>query len=68
MFPFRYNGVSYNTCTLHQADNNKPWCSTLVDENKNHVPGGGHYGDCGPKCPTDPTGKNNLRPVYTIEK
>ena len=52
IFPFRYNGVSYNTCTLDSADEeNKPWCSTLVDENNNHVPGGGHYGDCGPKCP-----------------
>ena len=63
MFPFRYNGVSYNTCTLQQADDNKPWCSTLVDDNNNHVSGGGHYGDCGPKCPLpdptlpDPTGK-----------
>merc|ERR1712241_1157547 len=51
IFPFRYNGVSYNTCTLVSADENKPWCSTLVDENNNHVPGGGHYGECGPKCP-----------------
>ena len=56
MFPFIFNGVSYNTCTLKQADDNKPWCSTLVDDNNNHVPGGGHYGDCGPKCPM-PTGK-----------
>ena len=51
IFPFRFNGVSYNTCTLDSAEENKPWCSTLVDENNNHVPGGGHYGDCGPKCP-----------------
>ena len=51
IFPFRYNGVTYNTCTLVSSDENKPWCSTLVDENNNHVPGGGHYGDCGPKCP-----------------
>ena len=58
MFPFRYNGVSYNTCTLQEADDNKPWCSTLVDDNNNHVPGGGHYGNCGRKCPMpDRTGK-----------
>ena len=51
-FPFRYNGVSYSTCTLVAADEeNKAWCSTLVDEEGNHVSGGGHYGDCGPKCP-----------------
>ena len=51
-FPFRYNGVSYSTCTLDAADDpSVPWCSTLVDDNGNHVSGGGHYGDCGPKCP-----------------
>ena len=50
-FPFHYQNVTYNTCTMRQADDNKPWCSTLVDDNNNHVPGGGHYGDCGPKCP-----------------
>ena len=51
IFPFRFKSVSYNTCTLDSAEENKPWCSTLVDDNNNHVPGGGHYGDCGPKCP-----------------
>ena len=58
MFPFRFDNVSYNTCTLKQADDNKPWCSTLVDDNNNHVPGGGHYGDCGPKCPMPDTTGN----------
>ena len=50
-FPFRYNGVTYDKCTYDSADGNIPWCSTLVDDNQNHVPGGGHYGDCGPNCP-----------------
>ena len=58
MFPFRYNGTSYNTCTLDSAEENERWCSTLVDDNNNHVPGGGHYGDCGPKCPLP--GKSTL--------
>ena len=57
VFPFRYNSVTYNTCTLASADEDKPWCSTLVDDNNNHVSGGGHYGDCGPKCPMPTTGK-----------
>ena len=50
-FPFIFNGITYNTCTYDSADGNIPWCSTLVDDNQNHVPGGGHYGDCGPNCP-----------------
>ena len=52
VFPFRYNGISYHRCTLEQADEQGvAWCSTLVDENGNHVSGGGHYGNCGPNCP-----------------
>ena len=50
-FPFIFNGVTYDKCTYDSADGNIPWCSTLVDDNQNHVPGGGHYGDCGPNCP-----------------
>ena len=52
VFPFRFNGESYHRCTLDQADEpGAAWCSTLVDENGNHVSGGGHYGNCGPNCP-----------------
>ena len=59
-FPFRYNGVSYSSCTLEDADDEtKPWCSTLVDNDGNHVSGGGHYGDCGPKCPL--SGRSTLK-------
>ena len=63
VFPFRYNGVSYSQCTLVEAEDNKPWCSTLVDSNGDHVSGGGHYGDCSPKCPlpgTQTLHKKNL--------
>ena len=56
IFPFRFNGVSYNTCTLVSTNDNKPWCSTRVDNSGTHVSDGGYYGDCGPKCPM-PTGK-----------
>ena len=66
IFPFRYNGVSYNTCTLDAADENKPWCSTLVDDNNNHVPGGGHYGDCGPKCPLPGKSTSDQKAYYQV--
>ena len=55
-FPFRFKGVEYNKCTLVEASENKPWCSTVVDDNNNHVPNGGHYGVCAPTCP----GKSSL--------
>ena len=56
IFPFKFQGITYNTCSTVLANENKPWCSTLVDNSGTHVSGGGHYGDCGSKCPM-PTGK-----------
>ena len=40
------------------AEDNKAWCSILVDSDGDHVSGGGHYGDCGPKCPLPSTLSN----------
>ena len=55
-------GVSYKKCTLVEADDNKPWCSTRVDKDGNHVSGGNHYGNCGPECPgmPDTAGKERV--------
>ena len=41
IFPFRFNGVTHHTCIWDMAHltENKPWCSTLVDENGQHVSG-----------------------------
>ena len=45
-------GVEHNACTTIDGDPN-PWCSTLVDENGVHVPGGGHWEYCtSSECPT----------------
>ena len=51
VFPFQFEGVAYETCTLAASTENKPWCSTLVDDAGNHVTGQGSYGNCGPQCP-----------------
>ena len=53
IFPFRYKGVSYNTCTLagNTPSETKPWCSTFIDDDGDHVSGEGHWGNCGPDCP-----------------
>ena len=46
IFPFIINNVTYYTCTYDYGftTGNKPWCSTLVDENSNHVKG--NWGVC----------------------
>ena len=39
MFPFQYDGETYNSCTT--ADETKLWCKTDV---------GGNWGYCGKAC------------------
>ena len=51
IFPFRFKGINYHTCTLEQATNGAPWCSTRVDKYGNHIGGQGNYGECAPNCP-----------------
>ena len=50
IFPFKYKGKRYNTCTLKDADN-VAWCSTQVDKFGNHIRGKGKWGNCGEGCP-----------------
>ena len=49
-FPFTYEGVKYNNCTVVNDPDGKPWCSTKVDDDGNHVQSGGHWGHCGQDC------------------
>jgi hypothetical protein len=46
VFPFRFNGVTYNGCT---EDEDGRWCSTKTDERGNHVTG--NWGICSSNCP-----------------
>ena len=34
-------------------NNDKPWCSTKVNEDGEHVGKQGNWGDCGPECPVE---------------
>ena len=40
--------VNYYSCA---KDEDGFWCSTKVDGAGFHIPNGGHWGICGPKCP-----------------
>ncbi|XP_040579869.1 matrix metalloproteinase-9 [Lepeophtheirus salmonis] len=43
-FPFKYNGVTYEGCTLE--DSQQPWCATSVDANRNYL----NYDYCSQDC------------------
>lgn len=47
VFPFTFNGVTHNQCTL--SGYSTPWCSTQTDGSGNHI--SGNYGDCASSCP-----------------
>ena len=51
VFPFTFMNVEHTGCTTIDGDPT-PWCSTLVDEDGEHVMGGGHWEYCGTECPT----------------
>merc|ERR1712013_835437 len=56
VFPFRYNGVTYTSCTewIYGGENQgSKWCSTKVDSQGVHVNGEGNYGFCGADCNID---------------
>ena len=52
IFPFIYQGTTYNHCPKENSPTKNPWCSTKVDDNGYHVGGGGHWGHCSSDCPT----------------
>ena len=50
VFPFTYKDVKYTGCSLEDADDGKPWCSTKTDANGQHVGGQGQWGHCASNC------------------
>jgi len=50
VFPFKWNGKTYNNCPVDSDDTNETWCSTKTDSNGNHITGQGLWGHCGSKC------------------
>ena len=58
MFPFNYDGGTYDTCTNVNDPDGKLWCSTKLDEYGNHDQSGGYWGHCGQDCTTRPLKQN----------
>jgi len=52
IFPFRFRGQVYNSCTVTGDTAGKAWCSTKTDQHGNHVSSGGHWGYCKPQLDT----------------
>merc|ERR1712211_2173 len=50
VFPFTWQGKTFNSCTKEGDDQGKLWCSTMVDQAGNHVTGQGQYGFCSSTC------------------
>ena len=62
VFPFGYQGKTYNGCTIADAPDNKKWCSVQVDSDGNHIGGRGLWGHCGGDCKTDLDGNSGSSP------
>ena len=57
-FPFTLRNKTYYACTFDYSHitGYKPWCSTKVDRNGNHISGGKNWGVCDDNrnCPIPP--------------
>ena len=49
VFPFTYEGKTYNKCTKDNSENGKSWCAYTVYRGGVVVPG--KWADCNPGCP-----------------
>jgi len=58
VFPFTYKEKVYRGCILVDADDGKPWCSTLTDNNGQHIGGQGKWGHCPSSCNKDLDGSS----------
>merc|ERR1712168_891379 len=52
-FPFIWRNTTFTSCTNYLLEEEKPWCSTKVDQFNEHIPGIGEWGYCNADCPSD---------------
>ena len=70
VFPFHYDGRTFNTCTFHDGIEKKAWCATKVDDSGNVLYGeydeSDHWGNCGSNCPVIEGKTLYLKPVRKV--
>ena len=49
VFPFEYDGRTFDACTPHNDPGGRLWCSVEVDASGRHVRGRARWGHCDPK-------------------
>ena len=50
VFPWKFKGKTYNSCTMEWEPDQRPWCATKVDENSKYYT---NFGYCGANCPLE---------------
>ena len=50
VFPFKYKGTEYNSCTKVESDNGKAWCALQLDSQGTVIPR--KWADCDLNCQT----------------
>merc|ERR1712008_351198 len=63
VFPFRYNGVTYDSCTTQ--DKSAAWCSTNTTLAGTHIPG--YFGYCPLSCPGAEGSSCTSGTSYTVD-
>ena len=51
-FPFKWNGIRHDACTVHDTPNGKPWCAIEVDDNGDATDA---WAACSEDCPMEET-------------
>merc|ERR1712020_474948 len=63
VFPFRYNGITYSSCTTQ--DKSAAWCSTNTTLAGTHIPG--YFGYCPSSCPGAETSSCTPGTSYIVD-
>ena len=61
VFPFFFDKKIHHSCIYQSSTDGKPWCSTKVDENGEHISKQGFWGHCSSSCQIQSRGINKIQ-------